>query len=51
MGLFAGCQPIVASFIADIWENAEPAVRAKKNMMIPIPIVAAVALGPMVCQS
>jgi MFS family permease len=48
MGLFAGCQPVVASFIADIWDDAEPAVKAKKNMMIAIPIIAAVALGPVV---
>jgi MFS family permease len=48
MGLFAGCQPVVASFIADIWQDSEPAVRAKKNMMIAMPIIAAVALGPMV---
>jgi MFS family permease len=46
MGLFAGCQPVVQSFIADIWETSEPAVKAKKNMMIVMPILAAVALGP-----
>jgi MFS family permease len=48
MGLFAGCQPVVASFIADVWETSEPAVKAKKNMMIAMPIIAAVALGPMI---
>jgi MFS family permease len=48
MGLFAGCQPVVASFIADIWEDSPAAVKAKKNMMIAVPIIAAVALGPMV---
>ena len=47
-GLFAGSQPVVASLIADIWETAKPEVKQQKNMLIMFPVIAAVALGPVV---
>jgi len=51
MGFFAGFQPVVASFIADIWSDADPMTRMKMNRGIMKPIIGSVAIGTTIASA
>jgi len=48
MGLFGGSQPIVTMYVAEMWADADPAVKQKKLMAPTSMVILAVLLGPLI---